>query len=854
MHQQSPISRRRARNSKVQRDSSVRWLAAAASACVERMETRTLLTAAAIEAPDVRSAGGDSVVVTVTYTDDKAVNVNSVGSSDVTVVNEAGGAALTLRSVSVSPRVNATPLVASYTFAAPGGKWDGGDNGSYRVNVEANRVFDQEGNAAPPTTGTFAVNIPGGRAPGRPGGIGNNPGDGTAPIAILEAIPGVTTAGGTSKTFRAIYTDDRAVNPQTIGTNDLVVNKPDGDTMTVTGVTTEVTDGGRRVVATYTATPPGGAWDAGDNGTYTATIRYHSVLDASGLPVQGAAGPLLVAIPTTTPPPPPAADPAPTADLDAPEDVTTGGVTYTVEVRYRDNVRVAESSIDKNDVTVTGPGGPLTPIGVETDVKSDGRQVEATYRFTAAGGSWDAADNGAYQIALAAGAVTDSAGQGVAAKAAGFDVNVAAASPPVVPPTVPPSPPNVPPPPPNSPPPPPVGNVPPANQVPVATVSPPEDIATPGAPTQAVVVTYVDDDALNQGTIDAADITVAGPGGPLPVTGVTVAGAGNVFTATYTVAAPGNVWDAADAGTYTVTVLAGQVADAGGAVNAAAASGFDVTIAPPEPVIDPAFSGGQSVSSGFVAEAAVALEDGKLILAGRQGNLAAGSSQAVVKRLNPDGSPDLSFGRNGLVVTAAGENQAAYAATLLPDGSFVTAGALGGDMLITKYKANGTVDTKFGDGGRAVIDAGAADDVAYSVAVAPDGSIYVGGRSDGSFAFAKVTADGTPDTFFGTRGVSLFALGTGQNVIGGLGVQPDGKVVGVGAAGANVAVVRLNADGSEDAAFGTDGSVTVARLGTRTDLEDVDRTLGVALQPDGKILMTNRAGEDFAVARLNPDG
>ncbi|CAA9423007.1 MAG: hypothetical protein AVDCRST_MAG64-3004, partial [uncultured Phycisphaerae bacterium] len=362
------------------------------------------------------------------------------------------------------------------------------------------------------------------------------------------------------------------------------------------------------------------------------------------------------------------------------------------------------------------------------------------------------------------------------------------------------------------------------------------------------------DDALNADTIDAADIVVTGPNGPLAVTGVTKAGAGNVFTATYTVAAPGNVWDAADAGTYTVTVLAGQVADAGGAVNAAAASGFDVTIAPPEPVIDPAFSGGQSVSSGFVAEAAVALEDGKLILAGRQGNLAAGSSQAVVKRLNPDGSPDLSFGRNGLVVTAAGENQAAYAATLLPDGSFVTAGALGGDMLITKYKANGTVDTKFGDGGRAVIDAGAADDVAYSVAVAPDGSIYVGGRSDGSFAFAKVTADGTPDTFFGTRGVSLFALGTGQNVIGGLGVQPDGKVVGVGAAGASVAVVRLNADGTEDAAFGTDGSVTVARLGTRTDLEDVDRTLGVALQPDGKILMTNRAGEDFAVARLNPDG
>jgi hypothetical protein len=36
------------------------------------MEGRTLFAAAAIEAPDVRAAGGDSVAVTVTYTDDKA--------------------------------------------------------------------------------------------------------------------------------------------------------------------------------------------------------------------------------------------------------------------------------------------------------------------------------------------------------------------------------------------------------------------------------------------------------------------------------------------------------------------------------------------------------------------------------------------------------------------------------------------------------------------------------------------------------------------------------------------------------------------------------------------------------------
>jgi hypothetical protein len=330
------------------------------------------------------------------------------------------------------------------------------------------------------------------------------------------------------------------------------------------------------------------------------------VLDGSGLPVQGAAVPFVVAVPTTVPPPPPAADAPPTAELAAARDVTTASATYAVVVTYRDDNRVAESSIDKADVAVTGPGGALTAIGVETDVKSDGKVVEATYRFAAPGGAWDAADNGAYRIALTAGSVTDSAGQGVGGASAGFDVTVAApVSPPAVPPVVPPSPPTspppvVPPPPPNAPPPPPPVSEPPppTNQPPVATISPPEDIGSSGAPTQAVVVTYVDDDALNAASIDAGDVLVTGPAGPLAVTGVTVAGAGNVFTATYTVAAPGNVWDAADAGAYTVAVLAGQVSDAGGAVNAAAASGFDVTIAPPQPVVDPAFSGGQPSAAG----------------------------------------------------------------------------------------------------------------------------------------------------------------------------------------------------------------------------------------------------------------
>ncbi|HEX8914615.1 MAG TPA: hypothetical protein VF796_19855, partial [Humisphaera sp.] len=406
------------------------------SAPVEPMERRVLLDAipsADIRVDDVLAGGGSALVVTVTYTDDKAVAVTSVGSSDVTVVNEAGGAALVLQTVAVNPQVSTTPLVATYTFTPPGGKWDGADNGRYRVNVESNRVFDREGNAVKPESTTFKVEVPGG-APVGDGGGDDGTGDGVAPVAILQTIPDVAAGGATAATFTVVYTDDVAVNPQSIGTNDLVVASPTGGTMTVTGVTTDVTDGGRRVVATYTATPPGGAWDAADNGTYTATVRFHSVLDASGLPVEGAAQQFKVAVPTTVPPP---ADAPPTAALGAVQDVTeAGGAGVSVVVTYQDDVGVNAQTVDAADVAVSGPGGALASTGVTTNVTDGGRTVTATYAFAAPDGSWDAADAGAYQITLAPGAVADNAGQTTTGAAGGFDVSIAAV-PPTVPPTVP---------------------------------------------------------------------------------------------------------------------------------------------------------------------------------------------------------------------------------------------------------------------------------------------------------------------------------------------------------------------------------------------------------------------------------
>ena len=119
----------------------------------------------------------------------------------------------------------------------------------------------------------------------------------------------------------------------------------------------------------------------------------------------------------------------------------------------------------------------------------------------------------------------------------------------------------------------------------------------------------------------------------------------------------------------------------------------------------------------------------------------------------------------------------------------------------------------------ATADLGGADDTAYDLAPGANGSIVLGGGSNGEFAFARFLKDGHLDAFFGQHGLALYALGTaGGNVISGVAVAADGRIVAAGDGGGKVAVLRLTADGSEDNSFGSGGVMTVSGLAVRTDL------------------------------------
>ena len=680
-------------------------------------------------------------------------------------------------------------------------------------------------------------------------------GGGDAPKLIIEQNTAGPQAGffapditGATPNQQVVvtYSDSDGIDPATIDVGDITVRAPGGPELEVEGVTVQQADG-NSIIATYTVAAPGGSWDAADNQAYTSLLKEGAVKDLAGNPAVGGPDVFTVTIDAGEP----GTDTtAPEARIpDKPADVgKAGGTGLVVRATFTDDVGVVASALATSSLVVTpqGGGAALQVLDVTQETAADGKSVTALFTVQAPGGTWDAADNAIYDVRLVGGAVSDAAGNLSNEVTTSFEVNIDGVGEP--------------------PPPPGPGDT----TGPATTVVPLEVLTTAGDPARQVRVTFVDDVAVSLASIDATDITVTGPGGPLTVTEVSAgppAGGASVI-GTYTVAAPGGTWDHADNGVYTVALAGGAVTDTGNNPSAAASGTFEVAIPAPEPAIDPTFGGGASeVQTGFNAEAAAAQPDGKVVIVGRLGDIAAGTSQLVLQRLNPDGTPDPTFGANGTVVGAQGANEAAYDVAIADDGSIVVAGRRGGDLMVSRFRDTGALDTRFGTGGIALADFGA-EDVAYGVVIAADGSIVAAGGSgtaggggpadvqSNAFAFARFLKDGRPDPFFGQGGRALFAQGPGGNVAGSVTIDTSGRVVAAGPTeGDRVAVVRLNANGTEDATFGTGGVLVLPQLATFGDAARPDRSIGVVAQRDGSVLASNRSpGGDFGIAKVRGDG
>jgi uncharacterized delta-60 repeat protein len=276
--------------------------------------------------------------------------------------------------------------------------------------------------------------------------------------------------------------------------------------------------------------------------------------------------------------------------------------------------------------------------------------------------------------------------------------------------------------------------------------------------------------------------------------------------------------------------------------------------------LDPTFNGNGRLaiaSDGAASAQALALQpDGKILVAGSA--FANIDTDVVVHRLKPDGSFDPTFGTDGARRIVSNAREDARALALAPDGKLLVAGSAVVDThveaVVYRLNSNGSDDSTFNGNGRLIIDSRA---TANAVAAMADGRIVVAGVGGAAGAKSdaivyRLTPTGSLDPTFNGNG-RLAIDGGGFEEADALALQPDGKIIVAGATSVNAAalVYRVNPNGSLDPGFDGDGSV---RLDEAADAI----AFGLALQRDGKIVVAGSTSVndngDAVVHRLNANG
>jgi uncharacterized delta-60 repeat protein len=258
-------------------------------------------------------------------------------------------------------------------------------------------------------------------------------------------------------------------------------------------------------------------------------------------------------------------------------------------------------------------------------------------------------------------------------------------------------------------------------------------------------------------------------------------------------------------------------------------------------------------------------------------------SEFALARYGRNGTLDPQFGNNGKAANSfLGGNDVANGITIQSDAKIVVVGNDGGgNFLLARYNSNGSLDGSFGMGGFVIASnypPGTSPGGANAVTVQPDGKIVVAGTvmtppgnpslgpttTGQNIAVARYNTDGSPDTSFGSSGMTgVIAYGQAHAVA----MLPSGDIVVAGDSyfslsgrvRREITLARLNKNG---------GIVSVATSpflflnGINVGQSEEVGAAGIAIQPDGDIvtagtILVNEngilltAGHDFALTRFS---
>ncbi len=399
------------------------------------------------------------------------------------------------------------------------------------------------------------------------GTISDSSGFVVAPVAEGQ-FTNLTQSGQSSHQFTVIYSDNVAIDVTTIGSGDLQVTGPGGYSQLAQLVSLDVATNGTPRSATYAVTPTaGGNWLPAQNGSYIVSLLASQVKDTEGAFVAaGTLGQFSVAIPSALYSADMTANPGwtlgtgwaygtptyssgtgPTTGytgtkilavnlagnyakgltMYATTPVINASGTTSLTLSFRRWLGLKNNDTAKIEVSTNGSA--WIPVWSTTAAVTDSGWQLMTYALPAE-------VVGSATLQLRWGLISLS-GQGNSPTAIGWNIDdveiLAGGGADAIPPTASLS----------------VGN-----------------IVDGGSPSHSCSVTYADSTAVLLFSLDATDLLVVGPSGPLSpltvdFTGADLTANGSPMTGSYSIAAPGGTWDSADNGTYTITLQDAAVAD-----------------------------------------------------------------------------------------------------------------------------------------------------------------------------------------------------------------------------------------------------------------------------------------------------
>jgi uncharacterized delta-60 repeat protein len=188
---------------------------------------------------------------------------------------------------------------------------------------------------------------------------------------------------------------------------------------------------------------------------------------------------------------------------------------------------------------------------------------------------------------------------------------------------------------------------------------------------------------------------------------------------------------------------------------------------------------------------AVAIQgNGRIVVAGEVTGPVRGDIDFGLARYNLDGTLDRSFGTGGRVRTSfGGEIDRAEDLVVQGNGKIVVAGlttaGVGGDFALARYAPDGALDPGFGAGGMVTTDFGGQGDDANALVLQGNGKIVaagLAGTGSQEFGLAQYNLDGSLNVRFGRGGKVVTDFVGNPDDATAVALTADGKIVVAGEA------------------------------------------------------------------------